>query len=294
MRIEEPSPQTTDIENFSSLGGMTQILQVFLAGLSSGFLVLAGRLHVQVQEIGFGSLLFLLLFLSRQTVQLLKLLVGEHVPHSLADDGQRGHEEGEHDRGLLDGLEAIQDYEANHLDEGVQVHTHDGKLLHVVVLGVLGRIPDSPEFQPVKEVVAGQAGNPHVEEHALQHRPWKELQHRGKEECETDEHVYQKISRALLHHLHRHLTLTPRHLLHIVRGQRDHVSNARHRGGHRKGKAEHGASWQRKCSADKEVKMISRTLCEIVGRPIHNHGGQVLVQVPQHRKANCLGYVEIK
>ena len=69
------------------------------------------------------------------------------------------------------------------------MHSTDGQLLDVVVLRVLGRIPDEPQLQPVEEVVAGQVRDSHVKEHALQHGPGQELQHWCQEECRPNEHV---------------------------------------------------------------------------------------------------------
>ena len=65
----------------------------------------------------------------------------------------------------------------------------DGQLADVVVLRVLGRVPDEPQEESVKEVVASQGGDTHVEEDALQHGPRQELQHWGQEQRTSDEHL---------------------------------------------------------------------------------------------------------
>ena len=62
------------------------------------------------------------------------------------------------------------------------MHSADGKLLDVVVLRVLGGVPDEPQLQSVEEVVACQARDSHVEKHALQHGPRQELEHWCQEE----------------------------------------------------------------------------------------------------------------
>ena len=151
---------------------------------------------------------------------------------------------------VLDGFQAIEDAKADDLsakhghmkhhwilrgaglDKGVQVHTLDRKLLDVVVLRVLRRVPDQPQLQPVKEVVACQRRNAHVEEHALQHRTRQELQGRCQEQRAPDQNVDDEVRGSLLHHLHRHFAFAFGKLLHIVRGQRDHMGDARHSRGH--------------------------------------------------------------
>ena len=144
---------------------------------------LSSLFHVQVHDVRLRHGGILLLVLTWKAVQLLQFILGEHEPHGLADDGQRGHEEREHHGCFLDSFQPIQNAKTDDLDDGVQVHSTDGQLLDVVVLRVLGRVPDEPQLQPVEEVVAGQARNSHVEKHALQHGPRQELQHWCQEEC---------------------------------------------------------------------------------------------------------------
>ena len=45
------------------------------------------------------------------------------------------------------------------------MHAADGQLLDVVVLWVLGRVPDQPQEEAVERAVADQACDAHVEEH---------------------------------------------------------------------------------------------------------------------------------
>ena len=179
---------------------------------------------------------------------------------------------------------------ATGLDEGVQVHSGDRELLDVVVRRVLRGIPDQPQEQAVEEVIASQAGDAHVEEHALKHGTRQELQHRRQEECTAYEQVDKEVGGTLLHHFGRDLVLALGQLLHLVRGQRNHVGDAGHRRGHRQGQAQHGANGQRECSTHKKIKMITGALLQVVGRAVHDHGGEVLVQVAQHSEAHGLRY----
>mmetsp|Transcript_14312 Transcript_14312/g.33969 ORF Transcript_14312/g.33969 Transcript_14312/m.33969 type:complete len:299 (-) Transcript_14312:442-1338(-) len=96
----------------------------------------------------------------------------------------------------------------------------------------------------------------------------------------------QEVRGTLLHHLRRNLALTLRKLLNIVGGQGDHVRDARHRGGHGQGQAQHCTGRQRQGTPHEEVQVVARGLLQVVGRPVHNHAGQVLVQVAQHRETN--------
>ena len=107
------------------------------------------------------------------------------------------HEEREHYGGFLNGFQTIEYAKTDYLDQGVQVHPLDRKLLDVVVLWVPGRVPDEPQLQAVEQVVAGQGCNAHVEEHALQHGSRQELQHRRQEERKPYQHMDQEISSAL-------------------------------------------------------------------------------------------------
>ena len=101
---------------------------------------------------------------------------------SLADDGKGSHEEGEHHRCLLDFLQSVQDGQANQLHKGVKVHTLRWQLLNVLVLRIVLGLPNEPQKDAVRKIVACQGGNAHVEEDALKNCSWNELQHRGQEE----------------------------------------------------------------------------------------------------------------
>ena len=138
----------------------------------------------------------------------------------------------------------------------------------------------------------------------------------------------QEVSSTLLNHLRRHLALTFRKLLHLVSGQRDHVGDARHRGGHGQRQAQHSADGQRQCSPNKpepvlrrkknynclwtpfakilgnphakktkgiltdlrvQIQVIGSRLLQIVGGSVHDHRGEILIQVTQDCEANRLG-----
>ena len=67
----------------------------------------------------------------------------------------------------------------------------------------------------------------------------------------------QEVGRALFHHLGRDLTLPLRQLLHLVRGQGDHVRDAGHGGSHGQWQAQNSADGESQCSAHEQVQMIS-------------------------------------
>mmetsp|Transcript_49253 Transcript_49253/g.88571 ORF Transcript_49253/g.88571 Transcript_49253/m.88571 type:complete len:315 (-) Transcript_49253:399-1343(-) len=96
----------------------------------------------------------------------------------------------------------------------------------------------------------------------------------------------QEVRGTLLHHLRRNLALTFRKLLNIVGGQGDHVRDARHRGGHGQGQAQHCTGRQRQGTPHEEVQVVAGGLLKVVGRSVHNHAGEVLIQVAQHRETN--------
>mmetsp|Transcript_63803 Transcript_63803/g.78013 ORF Transcript_63803/g.78013 Transcript_63803/m.78013 type:complete len:208 (-) Transcript_63803:1165-1788(-) len=200
-------------------------------------LVLHFGIQVQVLQVRRSSklirtLIFWRIFTLWVAVKKLKFFRSEHESQALSDDGQGSHEEGEHHGRLFNLLQSVQDGQAKQLHKGVEVHTAHGQLLNVLVLRIVLGFPDHPQEQSIKEVVARQRGNAHVEEDTLKNGTWQELQHRSQEQGYANQHVNQEVGGTLFHHLHWDLALALWKLLHLVSCQGDNMGDAWDSGSH--------------------------------------------------------------
>mmetsp|Transcript_46245 Transcript_46245/g.143101 ORF Transcript_46245/g.143101 Transcript_46245/m.143101 type:complete len:308 (-) Transcript_46245:820-1743(-) len=220
------------------------------------------------------------------SVEHVKLLLREDVFQPYSHKDEECDEEGKRHRCLLDRLQGVEDDQAEELDRGEEVEPAVPKPRHVGELRVLGGVEDPPQENPVKELVPGNGGDAHVQEHAEEDALRYVSQVLGQEEGEPDEHVDAQVRPPLLDDLAGHLLHAASWQAPLLVGREgDEVGDGAHRGRARERQAHDAAHGEDDQSADEEVQVVPDGLLYPARGAVDEQGREVLVQVEEHGHA---------